>query len=471
MKWLPSFLQPRPALPLLLKSNPLGAAFLVTYPAQFNSRDYRAFSEEGYKKNAILHRCVNILSKGVASIKIDVFQHTVNNGKSGRKKVTDLHPLKRLIEKPNPMMGGSRFLEYLTAYFLIAGNAYIIPNNVKTPLKQPTELWLGRPDYFKVFPGTKGFPTRYEYAANGTTLTYPVDQLSGRAPLLHMKSFNPLDEFVGISRLSAASEATDVNNSVNHWNYSLLENGARPSGALINTTKDGSGNTVAISPEQQGQLSEMIGSKRAGPWNAGRPIVLDGGWDWKEMQLTPKEMDYINSKHTSARDICCAMEVPSQLLNVPGDSTYANYEQARLALWQDSILPLMDMLLADLNNWLSPLYGPDVFIAYDENSISALAAIRKQQFDMLNASTFLTINEKREQLGFETIEGGDKLDSGIQPIDLSEPPLPDEEAPPEPPADTEDKAGYLEWLLRELKLDPKKAVEMAERWAAAHDRQ
>ena len=305
MKWPFSFGRRAAALGET-KANPVASTILVNYyPRQFSPRNYLAYSKEGYEKNAIVHRCISVIAKGIASINIDVYQKTG----TGRKLMADKHPLKVLLDKPNPTMGGARFFEYATSYYLIAGNVFIIPNNINLPKKLPTELWFARPDKMKVYPGQLGYPAAYEYENDGSRLNFPVDQITGRAPLLHIRAFHPREDFLGLSKLEAACEAADINNAVNKWNYSLLENGARPSGFMVNQTKDSAGNPLPITPDQRAQVSEIIGSKYAGSKNAGRPIVLDGGWDWKETQLTPKEMDYINNKNTSARDICAAFDV------------------------------------------------------------------------------------------------------------------------------------------------------------------
>ena len=77
-----------------------------------------------------------------------------------------------------------------------------------------------------------------------------------------------------------------------------------------------------------------------GARNAGRPLLLEGGLDWKAMSLSPRDMDFIELKHAAAREIALAMGVPPMLLGIPGDNTYANYQEANRSFWRQTVLPL-----------------------------------------------------------------------------------------------------------------------------------
>ena len=89
------------------------------------------------------------------------------------------------------------------------------------------------------------------------------------------------------------------------------------------------------------RLKEELESAHTGKFNAGRPLLLDGGLDWKPMSLSPAEMDFAGTRHAAAREIALAFGVPPMLLGIPGDNTYATYKEANLAFWRLTILPLV----------------------------------------------------------------------------------------------------------------------------------
>ena len=116
-------------------------------------------------------------------------------------------------------------------------------------------------------------------------------------------------------------------------------------------------------------------------------------------------MGIIDAKYSAARDVALAFGVPPQLLGIPGDNTYSNYAEARLSFWEDTVLPLLDMIVQDWNAWLAAPYGVELRPNIDD--IPAIADKRTKLWDMANMSTDLTINERRAMKGFEPIEGGD----------------------------------------------------------------
>jgi HK97 family phage portal protein len=203
------------------------------------------------------------------------------------------------------------------------------------------------------------------------------------------------------------------------WMQSLLQNSARPSGAL--TVKDGG----TLDPENFNRLKAQIEEQYSGSSNAGRPMLLEGGLEWQQMGLSPSDMGILETKFSSSRDVALAFGVPPQLLGIPGDNTYANYAEARLAFWEDTALPLLDMILTDWNSWLAAPFK--VEIRADVDSIPAIAEKRLKMWEMANASLDLTINERRALKGYGPIKGGDELYVSSSEIPLSmagEPPEP-----------------------------------------------
>ena len=129
--------------------------------------------------------------------------------------------------------------------------------------------------------------------------------------------------------------------------------------------------------------------------------------EWQEMSINPKDMEFLEGKHSAAREIALAFGVPPMLLGIPGDATYSNMAEARLALYTDTVLPLLQLIIGGLNRWLTPLYGEGLYLWYDEEMIPALEPLRKDKSERINAAGYLTVNEKREAMGYDTIDGGD----------------------------------------------------------------
>mgnify|MGYP003132115627 FL=1 len=412
---------------------------------------YQDLANEGYKKNAIVYRCVNEISKGASSVSYDL--------KAG-DQVLETHPLISLMDRPNPMQSYSEFFNALYGFLLLSGNAYVLKVGAEGGL--PRELHLLRPDRIVIKGGTSQFPDRYDYMINGRVKeSYLVDQDTGFSQLKHIKLWNPMDDFYGCSPLTAAAVEVDQHNLASKHNINLLNNGARPSGAVIFKPKDDAGFAVNLNETQRQQLLTDLNNRFTGSGNAGRPMLLEGDFDWKEMGLSPKDMDFINLKHMSATDIALCFGVPSQLVGVPDAQTYANVAEARLALYEETIIPHIKLIESDFNEWLVPQFDERLNLAFDTESIPALAERKRKTYENIVSAVnagIMTRNEAREIIGLNPIDGGDDIyiNAALFPLGSESPPSPDV-----PDAD-EDVKDYEELTEAEYMLDEQKQDETKE---------
>jgi HK97 family phage portal protein len=275
----------------------------------------------------------------------------------------------------------------------------------------------------KIVPSSNGIPSAYEYTLGQNKVRWEMDPRTLECDVRHLKLFNPLNDWYGMSPIEAGSYAIDQNNEAMNWMQALLQNSARPSGAL--TVKD----SGTLSDENFNRLKAQIEEQYSGSSNAGRPMLLEGGLDWQQMGLSPDDMGIIDVKFSSARDVALAFGVPPQLLGIPGDNTYSNYAEARLAFWEDTALPLLQMIVNDWNNWLGSIYG--VEIKPDIDSIPAIAEKRLSMWQMADQSQDLTINERRALKGYGPIDGGDVLfvSSAEIPLSMANEPIPEQLSP------------------------------------------
>ncbi len=363
---------------------------------------YQDLAEEGYMKNSIVFRCVNEIAKGASAVPFMV--------KAG-DQVLDSHPIVTLLSRPNPLQSHSEFFNSIFGFLLLSGNAYIL--KVGSEVGAPKELHLLRPDRMVVKGGSNPIPDRYEYVLNGRVqATYPVEERTGFSEVKHVKLWNPLDDFYGLSPMSAAAIEVDQHNMSGKHNINLLSNGARPSGAVVFKPQDDGGFAVNLSESQRQQLLTDLNNRFSGTANAGRPLLLEGDFDWKEMGLSPKDMDFLNLKQMAATDIAMCFGVPSQLVGVSDAQTYANVAEARLALYEETIIPHLRKLESDFNEWLVPMFGENLEFSFDIDKIPALAERTKRIYENVTSAVregIMTRNEAREAIGLSPINGADDL--------------------------------------------------------------
>src|SRR3954468_14024962 len=303
---------------------------------RWTPRDYAGLAREGYLANAIVHRSVRLISENAAACQFLVFEGAAER---------DGHPLAQLLVRPNPRQDGAALFEALYAHLLLAGNAYLEQVSLDESVR---ELYALRPDRMKVVPGADGWAEAYDYTVGGRSVRF--DQHAQRVPpILHLTFFHPLDDHYGMAPVEAAAIAVDTHNAAARWNKALLDNSARPSGALVFSAD----NTV-LSGQQFDRLKRELDDTYSGSGNAGRPMLLEGGLDWKAMSLSPQDMDFLEAKHAAAREIALAFGVPPMLLGIPGDNTFANYQEANRVFFRQTVLPLAARTGNALAQWLAP---------------------------------------------------------------------------------------------------------------------
>ena len=341
---------------------------------QWTPRNYAALAKEGFASNAIGYRSVRMIAEAAASLPWLVYDGEVE---------ATVHPLLPLFARPNPGQPGREFFEMLFGFLLVAGNAYVEKVEIDG---SPRELYALRPDRMKTIASANGWPDAFEYSVNGQSVRLPRDNV------LHLKLFNPLNDHYGMSPLEAAQRSIDTHNAAAAWNKAMLDNSARPSGALIYAAGDGH-----LTTEQFERLKRELEASYQGASNAGRPMVLEGGLDWKEMGFSPKDMEFIEAKNAAAREIALAFGVPPMLLGIPGDNTFANYAEANRGFWRQTVLPLAGRVAEAMTGFLGT---GTVRLAHDLDQVEALAPDREALWARLERASFLTEDEKRQAVGY-----------------------------------------------------------------------
>lgn len=347
----------------------------------FSERTGPTLVHQGFHRNAIVYRCVRLISEAAASLVWTLLRNT---------EEVSRHPLEALMARPNPRETGTELLEAIYGHLLLSGNAFC---EVVAPGGVPLELHVLRPDRVRIVQGPDGWPEAYDYQVASRLTRYPVGQ-GEPSPVLHLRLFDPLNELTGYAPLGAAQVALEMHEAASRWNKALLDNSARPSGALVYGAGDN------LSDDQFERLKEELESVFQGTTNAGRPILLEGGLDWKQLSLTPKDMDFLEAKAGAAREIALAFGVPPLLLGLPGDNTHANFAEANRAFWRSTVLPLVQRTQAAFATWLGPYYNETLRFEPDLDRIEALGAEREALWRRVSAADFLTDEEKRAAVGY-----------------------------------------------------------------------
>ncbi|WP_227285294.1 phage portal protein [Boseongicola sp. H5] len=345
----------------------------------WSPRDTASLTRTGFQGNPVGYRSVKLIAEAGAALPV-VCQDA--------ERRYDLHPVLGLLSRPNQAQGRAELMEALYAQLLLSGNGYL--EAVTPGPGVPGELHVLRSDRMSLVPGADGWPVAYDYTVGAKKHRFAPELIC------HIRNFHPQDDHYGLAPLQAAATAIDVHNSASRWSKSLLDNAARPSGAIVYRSADGAG---SMSQDQFDRLQAEMEAHHQGARNAGRPMLLEGGLDWKPMGFSPSDMEFQKTKEAAAREIALAFGVPPMLLGIPGDATYANYAEANRAFYRLTVLPMAQKVLAQLSHWLSGFAGEIVELKPDLDQVPALATERDAQWRRVAEADFLTQAEKRMMLG------------------------------------------------------------------------
>lgn len=375
---------------------------LVEGGATWTNHNYEALAREGYCRNIIAYHCINSIANGVADVPIII--RVDGEELSDDTNDVTLLSIEKVLKRPNPKQSYKPFMAEAVSHRLIGGNTYMHLNKGDI-YETAEELTLFRPDW--VYIELKNFiPVAYVYTLNGKKYRYPIDLDTNISEVLQMKTFNPLCPLYGLSPISAASMSIDQHNEASEWNKSLLENASKPAGIL--SMRDRGDNAPSLTPEQQALMSRQVNDKFAGPGNSGKIITLNYDMQWQSLSFSPTDMDWLNGKQATARDICLAFNYPAMLLGFPEGSTFNNVSEAKLSLYEETIIPLLNSMLEEMSHWLSLSLNINLEIVPDLDKVSALAPRREMarnnaRLDL--AAGVITTNEARLEGGYDEYDG------------------------------------------------------------------
>jgi HK97 family phage portal protein len=349
----------------------------------WSPRDTASLTKNGFANNPIGFRCVKMIAEAVAAIPLKLVEDQVTY---------DEHPVLTLLKRPNLGQGQVDLWENLIGQLVLTGDGYLEAAFEDAAL--PAELYVLRSDRVRIVPGHDGWPIAYEYTAGSKK--HRFDMTESIKPVLHIKNFHPSDDHYGMSPMQAAATALDVHSAAARWSKALLDNAARPSGAIVYKGLDGQS---SLGNDQYNRLVDEIEANHQGARNAGRPMLLEGGLDWKQMGFSPSDMEFQKTKESAAREIALAFGVPPMVLGLPGDNTYSNYQEANRAFYRQTILPLATKVANSVANWLSEFGDHTLHLKPDLDRIPALASERDAEWKRISDADFLTDDEKRKMLG------------------------------------------------------------------------
>jgi len=353
-------------------------------------------------------KSISLLSEEFASVK--PYLYDIKN----EKYIAD-HAVLDFFSTPNPDKSRHELFKAISAYYLITGNSYLLAlGGVNMPpievdvvdpsCVSPKESRIDNYAASYIVDMANGYQKQLEFGRVEQGKRFRYVEGIGRE-LYHIKNFNPgSDRLRGMSQLDMAFYEVEQSLKSSIHNLSILNKGARMSGALSSET--------ALGDDVRPRIREELSREYSGSENAGKILLLDGGkFNWHEMSSTLKDMDFRFLKRDVEFGIYNMFNIPLPLVS-PDHMTMDNYGEARVALYDNGVIPLLNRIYEELSILCLPRFklDPNKFkLWYDVGEIPALEPRRNAEIQRKRESGVLTINEIRDLLGYDMIEGGDIL--------------------------------------------------------------
>lgn len=366
--------------------------------------DDQKSAEEGYFGSTYVFKAVDWRSK-IADV-----EWSVHRSKPGQEdEEVKEHELIRLLERPNPVMSWSNFVQRCVQFHDISEKGAPI-YKIRNKAGQIIELWPVPPAFLTIIAGDKQYTVKeYHYEVGNQKFVIPKEDL------IMWQQPNPLHPHLSTSLVKIAGKALDTDMQARDWNLYAMGNKAIPSGIMATKEK--------ITKPQLDEAKQQWTETQQGPQNAMKTMFVSGGFSYQRLSMTNEEMDFIESRKFNREEITAVFGVPLVLMGIMDGATYANYAEARLSFWEDTALPLLGDFVQLINHHIAHEMEDDVWLKIDEMSIPAL---RERQLNYAQTGkTFLemgyTLNSinDRLKLGFDNSPSGDisYIPSGLIPVD------------------------------------------------------
>jgi HK97 family phage portal protein len=361
-------------------------------PVDWRAKQYMELYGEAEYSSVWVFACVKAIAQTVASVPFVFYRDTP----SGREKLPPSHPLTKLFWGLNPLMTRYDFWEASMVYLELTGNCFwALEKGDASGL--PAEMWPLRPDRMRIVPDKEDLIQGYLFTVGERSVAY------GSREIIHIKYFNPLSEWWGMSPLSAARQGLLADFYAVMYNQKFFRQGARPSGVL--TTEE------PLDDSSFQRLRAEFDQAYSGAERAHRVILLEKGLQWQSISLPQKDMEFIEQRKLSRGEILAVYKVPPIEVGILEFANYANSETQDKIFWTKGVIPRLRKIEEAINTFLVPRFGGDIFGEFDLSRVEALREnedLKSQVAQRLVESGIWTTNEARSRLwNLAPVEWGD----------------------------------------------------------------
>ena len=397
----------------------------------FNESNNENYIKEGYKKNSTVYSIINLITRNATMIPFKVYEvkdkslskdyTALTSGLSTKGAILKASVLKarsfnevtqsdilEVLQNPNPMEGWSSFVTNYIGFGKLTGNRYVY--GVRDGSGKVREMYVLPSQHMEIISGGRFEPIKgYNLQMNDDSF---VD--FDNSEILHVKDFNPNFDFSGSqlygqSPLEAAFRVLETNNETISTAKKQLQNQAAR-GLLVAEEMDGIDRAQARALDNA--LIKKMKDSRGGVAITNQPMK------WINFGLSPADMELISQHNASVKELCNVYGVPVVLMNNTDSSSYNNLKEAKSFLFQNAVNPEMIRLRDELNRWMVPMFGENLYLDFDFTVIPELQEDVSEMVNQLDKAWYFTPNEKRKTLYMPEDTENPQMNEYFVPVNL-----------------------------------------------------
>jgi HK97 family phage portal protein len=341
-----------------------------------------------YAQIPIVYACVRARATNVAQVPLDLFQ--------GDAEVS-AGPVWALLDNPNPRMSKYQLWEGVVTCMDLKGNAYILQDE-RLSKGVPLYLWLLNPERVDIAKdrNTGEFVGYWlKHAGRDTEFLEPER-------MIHFRTFNPWDDLLGLSPLDVARLTYETEWEAIQYNRNFFANDATPGLAFVSEQR--------LPDVYRQQLQKELIDRRKGTQHAHGAVLLEGGMDVKVVGLSQKDIQFLEQRKFNREEVCMIYKVPKAEVELYEDMNYATALSADRSFWKKTLIPIGVSVTAKLNRAFLGRF--DLTAKFDWHAVDALNSELLEKVvaadKLVNMGFPLNAVNRRLQLGFEEVEGGDE---------------------------------------------------------------
>ena len=356
--------------------------------------------DEGYNASAIVYAAVEKRAKLIASVP---WYAGIKNADGVVERLPDTHPLNMLISRPNPDQSWYELMYCASQMLDLSGSAFM-PEVKGGARVQPISISVLNSEYIKIKAGRERLVDMYQYINGNVTRNIDPDDM------VQLKLPNPKNPYFGQPVLMAGGRAADIDREAGNWQKASLQN--RNISDIHVKVPEGT------QPDQVEAISKALKERSQTPDNARAPLVTSG--DVNQLSRTAVEMDFTNSRRSVWTEIAAVFGVPLAAMGFTESVNLANADAMMKQLWQDTIVPQLELFKRQFDHQLASEFGPNIVMVFDLSNVSAL----QESLDSKLANA-----ERLYRLGIPLKAINDRLELGFDEADMPDETIPDENEP------------------------------------------